>query len=89
MAFYCGKSQTYRKEGGCRGGGWGGGPTSLSPSVSGSRPALPSGERRTEVPGEGPSPRSRAEAPAPRLGSVTLGASFRFAGLSFPFWDSA
>lgn len=89
MAFYYGNSQTYRKEGGCRGGGWGGGSISPSPSVSGSRPALPSGERRTEAPGEGPSPRSRAKASAPRLGSVTLDASFRFAGLSFPFWDSA
>lgn len=67
----------------------GGGLTSPSLSVSGSRPALLSGERRTDAAGEGPSPRSRAEAPAPRLGSVTLGASFRFAGLSFPFWDSA
>lgn len=85
--LYCGKSQTYRKEEAVAG-AVEAAPLLWSPA-SVDLPALPSGERRTEVPGEGPSPRSRAEAPAPLLGTVTLGASFHFAGLNFPFWDSA
>lgn len=37
--------------------------------------------------GRAPGAGGAAEPLAPRRGSVTLGVSFRFAGLSFPLWD--
>lgn len=80
----------YRKEGGCRGAG-GGGPTSLSPQRQWFPPSSAlwreenRSARRSASLGQG----RAAEAPAPLLGTVTLGASFRFLRASVSFWDSA
>lgn len=75
-AFYYGNLQTQRKEG-----GWPGNAPSPRPAGNGYRPAGCSGKRRN------PRPRSRAEAQAPWLGSVTLSASCGLVGLGFPFWE--